>query len=320
MNYIVMDLEWNLCAEGRENSLSDMPFEIIEIGAVKVNEQFDILGEWHEMIQPQEYMQLQFKVREILGISEKELSEGVRFQTACREFLKWCGEDYKFVTWGCQDLTELQRNIKHFGVSYKFPKPFLYYDLQKLYSIAYDDGKSRINLKNAISNMRIEETEDFHSAITDARYTARVLCKMGIDGTFEKTRKYMSVDAYEIPASRREEIYLNFGNYGKYISKGFATREEAAKDRVVRSCKCYVCKKNMCRVIKWFSTNAKMYYGLFMCPEHGLIKGRVKVRQADSGLYYATKILKLTDEEGAKKIQLRQEKERENRRKRRHTG
>ena len=45
MNYIVMDLEWNLCAEGRENSLSDMPFEIIEIGAVKVNEQFDILDE-----------------------------------------------------------------------------------------------------------------------------------------------------------------------------------------------------------------------------------------------------------------------------------
>ena len=37
MNYIVFDLEWNQSAEGKECSVEHMPFEIIEIGAVKLN-------------------------------------------------------------------------------------------------------------------------------------------------------------------------------------------------------------------------------------------------------------------------------------------
>ena len=39
MNYIVFDLEWNQSAEGKECSVEHMPFEIIEIGAVKLNSQ-----------------------------------------------------------------------------------------------------------------------------------------------------------------------------------------------------------------------------------------------------------------------------------------
>ena len=35
MNYIVLDLEWNQCPEGKEKEDSRIPFEIIEIGAVR---------------------------------------------------------------------------------------------------------------------------------------------------------------------------------------------------------------------------------------------------------------------------------------------
>ena len=35
MNYIVLDLEWNQCPEGKEKENSRIPFEIIEIGAVR---------------------------------------------------------------------------------------------------------------------------------------------------------------------------------------------------------------------------------------------------------------------------------------------
>ena len=34
-NYIIFDLEWNQSPRGREDSVADFPFEIIEIGAVK---------------------------------------------------------------------------------------------------------------------------------------------------------------------------------------------------------------------------------------------------------------------------------------------
>lgn len=45
MNYIVFDLEWNQSAEGKECSVEHMPFEIIEIGAVKLNSQMKQVSE-----------------------------------------------------------------------------------------------------------------------------------------------------------------------------------------------------------------------------------------------------------------------------------
>ena len=41
MNYVVLDLEWNQCC-GRDQENPRMPFEIIEIGAVKLDEKFNI--------------------------------------------------------------------------------------------------------------------------------------------------------------------------------------------------------------------------------------------------------------------------------------
>ena len=38
MNYIVMDLEWNQSAKGKQFSEDHFPFEIIQIGAVKLDE------------------------------------------------------------------------------------------------------------------------------------------------------------------------------------------------------------------------------------------------------------------------------------------
>ena len=36
--FIVLDLEWNQSPAGKEGSMNRLPFEIIEIGAVKLNE------------------------------------------------------------------------------------------------------------------------------------------------------------------------------------------------------------------------------------------------------------------------------------------
>ena len=35
--FIVLDLEWNQSPAGKEGSMNRLPFEIIEIGAVKLN-------------------------------------------------------------------------------------------------------------------------------------------------------------------------------------------------------------------------------------------------------------------------------------------
>ena len=52
---------------------------------------------------------------------------------------------------------------------------------------------------------------------------------------------------------------------------------------------------------------------MFQCEEHGLIKGRIRIKCSDGGQYYAIKIMKLTDETGAQYIKNKQNKEREHR-------
>ena len=42
MNYIVFDLEWNQCPGGKKGANKKIPFEIIEIGAVKLNNEKEV--------------------------------------------------------------------------------------------------------------------------------------------------------------------------------------------------------------------------------------------------------------------------------------
>ena len=199
MNYIVLDLEWNQSYRGKEYSIEEMPFEIIQIGAVKLDEHKNITGRWERIIRPVEYVKLHGKVSEMLEITEDELKMGDDFASAAKEFLEWCGDDYEFITWGSSDLTEFQRNMKHFGVENNFPFPFMYYDLQKLYSKVYSDGKTRRSLKMAIEELGFSEDAEYHSAINDAVYTARIFQQMD----FDSVKVYESIDTYRIPKDRK---------------------------------------------------------------------------------------------------------------------
>ena len=141
-NYIVFDLEWNQSANGKERSVPHFPFEIIEIGAVKLNENFQMTGEFHRLVRPQVYTQMHHAISEVTHMNMKELrNSGELFPYAATEFLAWCGEDAVFCTWGNMDLLELQRNMDYYHMENPFSKPLLYYDVQKLYGLFCQQSK-----------------------------------------------------------------------------------------------------------------------------------------------------------------------------------
>ena len=70
-------------------------------------------------------------------------------------------------------------------------------------------------------------------------------------------------------------------------------------------------------MIKWFAGSRKNYYALFLCEEHGFIKGRLRTNMTDDKKYFAIKILKCTDVAGVEKIQQKKQREREHRREKR---
>ena len=94
MNYIVFDLEWNQSPGGKKWSNSRLPFEIIEIGAVKLNEKKEIVDSFQRLIKPQVYNWIHDSIHEVIHVNYKDLQNGTVFPQAVTEFIEWCGEEY----------------------------------------------------------------------------------------------------------------------------------------------------------------------------------------------------------------------------------
>lgn len=315
INYIVLDLEWNQSPRGKEGSVAYLPFEIIEIGAVKLNEQRQMTGEFHRLVKPCVYRQMHYMISEVTHMDMTELRrDGAEFATAVTEFLEWCGDDAVFCTWGPQDMTELQRNMTFYDVEIPWGVPLLYYDVQKLFSLLYGDGKQKPSLDSAVELLGLEEDRPFHRALDDAYYAGRVLGDMD----FEAVKAYVSMDYYRLPKDRAEEVYLTFPNYTKYVSRPFETKEDAVKDRFVTELKCCVCNRALRKKIRWFSVNQRVYLAMGICPEHGFVKGKIRLKKMEDGQVFAVRTVKLTTEEWCRRLQDKKEEIRRRRREKRH--
>jgi len=315
MNYIIFDLEWNQADRKMEED-PGLPFEIIEIGAVKLNERFEKIGEFSRLIRPTVYHSMHSITQDIIHISMRELRREQTFPAVMRHFRKWCGEECMFGTWGPLDLTELQRNMEYFGFEPLTDGPVPFLDIQKLYALAYEpeDAKKRRALSVAVENLDIEEDIPFHRAFSDAYYTAKVLQKIATEPFAERILQKISFDIYHIPADKKKEVHITFDTYAKYISREFANKQTAMEDREVSSTKCYLCRRNARKKIRWFTPNGKHYYSLSVCSKHGFIKGKIRMKKTEDDKVFVVKTMKVVTEEQAQAVYDRQERARELRR------
>lgn len=298
MNYIVFDLEWNQSPGGKKYSDSRLPFEIIEIGAVKMNEQRESVDVFQRLVKPQVYNWIHDSIHEVIHVDYKDLEGGMLFPQAVEEFLEWCGKDFVFCTWGNQDVMELQRNMKYYGLLSGIAGPVRYCDVQKIYGLCFEEAGARRSLEYAVEQMELPKTLDFHRALTDAEYTAKILQKLDTKVISEN----MSIDVYQNPKKKKDEIYLSYPTYDKYISREFTDREKVIRDREVSSTRCPVCHIPAKRKIRWFMNNSRAYESVSFCQNHGYIKGKVRIRHTEEDAYYAIKKLRRIDEKEAEEI------------------
>ncbi len=303
MNYIVLDLEWNQSSSGGEEVVKSLPFEIIEIGAIKLNNDRKMIDEFTELVRPQVYHEMHHITRKLIHLQMEQLEKGRVFTDVMDEFWNWCENDYIFCTWGCLDLAELQRNIRYYGLNPIAEGPFKFLDVQKLFSIAYEDRKSRRSLEYAIDYLHIEKDIPFHRAFSDAYYTAKILAEMP-----DEVMQNYSFDVFHLPKDKASEIHIVFNDYAKYISRGFADKAEALADRTVMSTRCYLCRKNLRRKIRWFTLNGKHYYSVSYCDRHGYMKAKVRLRKSEDDRIYVVKTEKFITQEEMESLRAKQEK------------
>lgn len=304
MKYIVFDLEWNQPIDGKSQSDRKLPFEIIEIGAVKLDEEKNKIAEFSEIVRPQVYKELNVHIRKILNVTMKELQQGQTFPKVMNRFRKWCGEDMVFCIWGTQDLTELQRNISFYKMQALSSKPIPFLNVQKMFSEYIGTPDKVYNLESAIDEAGIEKDIPFHRAFSDAYYTAKILKLVGE----EYIEKGITYDLYNLPKNESEEINDFDDNLYYFVSRGYDDRHKITGSKKLMSIKCMKCGDRPIRKsVSWFSSNSKNYYGAAVCPEHGPMKAKLRIRHHEKGLYYCEKFIEYTDK---KEINLLREKKR----------
>ena len=301
MKYIVLDLEWNQSGTHEGNN-ERIPFEIIEIGAVKLNEDMTMIDEFSALIKPKIYKTMHYVTGKLVHLKMQELKHEQPFEEVMERFLEWCGgDDIMFCTWGPTDLTELQRNMRFYNLPPLADGPIAFYDVQKLYAIAGGNRAERISLETAIDNLEIHKDIPFHRAFSDAYYAAKVLAKLEDPELFD----YVSYDTFNPPVDKEREVHRIFKDYDKYITRAFTTKEAMLADKAVKYTGCYLCDNPSAREVKLFAPTGKYFLGVTRCEEHGFIKTKIRIRKTDDGLYFAVKTQKQISESEAAAIKQR---------------
>lgn len=188
MKYVVMDLEFNhprRASLKSENNGIVLENEIIEIGAVRLDESLNKEDEYCAFVRPTAYKTINNDVKEITGITNDMMWSGRDFQTVVDEFLKWCGDDFAFVTWSDNDIFTLEDNMLYHGLDIDdLPEC---YDIQPMFDDQISQNERNMALNYAIWKLGIKVSGDhLHDALCDALETAEVFKKLDLtDGIDE---------------------------------------------------------------------------------------------------------------------------------------
>ena len=171
MKYIIFDLEFNQSCN-KEDKVLQLPFEIIQIGALKLDENFKTISTFNKLIKPTVYKYILPYIQELTKITDEMVSTSQNFIEVYYDFMNFIGkEDITFIIWGTVDLKELYKNILYFELPIE-NLPKLYIDIQDYASKYFKlpSGK-RIGLKNALDFLNISISDELHDAFNDAYYT-----------------------------------------------------------------------------------------------------------------------------------------------------
>ncbi|HEY8911671.1 MAG TPA: 3'-5' exonuclease [Desulfosporosinus sp.] len=177
MNYIVFDLEFNMFFKFKEGEFAnpDLKNEIIQIGAVKLNEALETVSSFDLLIKPVLYKRMNPYVKRKTNIHTSHVTRGTPFLEAITRFKAWIGEDAILCSWGHDDILALRQNCLFFGFNELSFDKFI--NIQQVYMNVGNLTKQP-SLEGAVESLEIEKCSLFHDALSDASYTADIFKKI----------------------------------------------------------------------------------------------------------------------------------------------
>lgn len=189
MKHVVVDLEMNPVSREFREVRRKLNEEVIEIGAVRLDENFQQEAEFQCYVKP-EYGPIKKHITSLTGITQAMVADKKTYAACFQDFVDWVGEEEtKIYSWSMSDIKQLRSECR-----YKLPDFDIewlnerWVDLQQ----EFDDRLGLHNslaLKHALGAMdhKFEGTQ--HTALADAINTSAILTLMQDAAKFKETMK-----------------------------------------------------------------------------------------------------------------------------------
>ncbi|MBS7370386.1 MAG: HAD-IA family hydrolase [Oscillospiraceae bacterium] len=281
MNYVIIDMEWNqaLSPQMMVQSPVLLSGEIIQIGAVKTDENFNLVDKIKINVCPKYYKKMNKHVQKITGITNAQLGCGERFPVAFRRLSEWCGEDFRFVTWGFDDINMLADNLRLHGLPHDFGADYV--NLQLIYREQVDSERVQCALGDAAERLGIPLDAQAHDAMNDAWFTYEVLKKLDM----KKGLEMYPALAARVKTALRKDVIRNVSDNRKMND-----------DKRVRDAVCPRCE-NILENRDWVYFGGGKKSTIASCREHGDFLVKLTCKKISEGNFTVSRTIYDCDEE-----------------------
>ena len=189
--FAVIDLEMCQVHYHFENGEEALPNETIQIGAVMLDEDYQMMDHFMTYVSP-EYGHINDFIHRLTGISSKDIQDAPHMKEAMKMFFDWLyGRDAVMVSWSYTDRNQIGREMEVKGIHvdgmYELMSGWI--DCQAEFSRKIKDRR-RFNLTDALVISDIPYVGEAHDGYTDAYNTALLFRKLRLEPDFPINEYY----------------------------------------------------------------------------------------------------------------------------------
>ena len=176
--YVIVDLEMCHVPYETRKELFNWRSELIQIGAVVVDESLEISDEFMTYVLP-EFGVIDSEIENLTGITYKDVENAPKIYEALTRFLEWLPEDSILVSWSENDELQIRRELEAKEITVEGIEQYLdnWIDCQETFGEKMDAQKD-YRLSEALIIADINYDENQHDALVDAKNTAHLFIKM----------------------------------------------------------------------------------------------------------------------------------------------
>lgn len=191
MRYVVVDLEMNKLDNQYTEEKKICNQEIIEIGAVMLDNGHQEISRFKTYVKPQYSEEIRDVITKLTGITTKMVKDAPVFEEAVKQFFGWCFSydgECQVQAWSDSDLHQILAEIalKHYVIN-KEEQELIdnWMDFQNEYIVKLGLGRV-VSLEKALNYAGIEFRGKQHDALDDAKNTADLFKIIRDNSLFEE--------------------------------------------------------------------------------------------------------------------------------------